>query len=51
MHAAIKIGGRRLYELAHRGQEIERPTRHVTISTLELLPWDPAVATLLPESS
>ena len=51
MHAAIKIGGRRLYELAHRGEEVERPTRRVTISALELLAWEPPMATLLIDCS
>ena len=39
MHAAIKVGGRRLYELAHRGEEIERGPRRVTITALELVAW------------
>ena len=37
MYSAIKIGGQKLYELARKGQEIERPTRTVTIHGLELL--------------
>ena len=37
MYSAIKIGGQKLYELARRGQEIERPARTVTIHGLELL--------------
>ena len=37
MFSAIKIGGQKLYELARKGQEIERPTRTVTIHGLELL--------------
>lgn len=32
MHSAIKIGGKKLYELARKGIEIERPARAVTIS-------------------
>ena len=51
MHSAIKIGGRRLYELARQGEEIERPTRRVVISTLELIDWQPPVATLLVDCS
>jgi tRNA pseudouridine55 synthase len=51
MHAAIKVGGRRLYELAHRGQEIERPTRRIEITELELVAWEPPVATLLIDCS
>ncbi|HET7091976.1 MAG TPA: tRNA pseudouridine(55) synthase TruB, partial [Thermomicrobiales bacterium] len=46
MHSAIKIGGRKLYELARKGEEIERPPRPVTIHALELLAWEPPVARL-----
>lgn len=31
MYSAVKIGGRKLYELARRGQEIDRPARRITI--------------------
>lgn len=37
MHSAIKIGGKKLYELARQGVEIERPPRPVTISLFELV--------------
>ena len=37
MYSAIKIGGRKLYELARKGQEVERPPRRITIYELELL--------------
>ena len=37
MYSAIKIGGQKLYELARRGQEIERKPRSITIHELELL--------------
>ena len=37
MFSAIKIGGRKLYELARKGQEVERKSRSVTIHELELL--------------
>ena len=37
MYSAIKIGGQKLYQLARKGQEIERPARTVTIHALELL--------------
>jgi len=46
MHSAIKIGGQRLYDLARRGEEIDRPPRPVTIHRLELVGWAPPVATL-----
>jgi tRNA pseudouridine55 synthase len=35
MHSAVKIGGRRLYTLARRGKEIERPARDVVIYAVE----------------
>ncbi len=37
MYSAIKIGGKKLYELARKGHEVERPARPVTIKALELL--------------
>ena len=37
MYSAIKRNGKKLYELARAGQEVERPPRPVTIHALELL--------------
>lgn len=37
MYSAIKIGGKKLYEIAREGGEIERKPRKVTISSLEFL--------------
>jgi tRNA pseudouridine55 synthase len=37
MHSAIKYQGRPLYKLAHRGIEVERQPRRVTIYALDLL--------------
>ena len=37
MYSAIKINGRKLYELARKGAEIDRPARRITIRELELL--------------
>ena len=37
MYSAVKIGGRKLYELARRGKEVERPARRITIHALEVL--------------
>ncbi|NLA86787.1 MAG: tRNA pseudouridine(55) synthase TruB [Clostridiales bacterium] len=37
MYSAVKIGGRKLYELARRGIEAERKPRQITIETLEVL--------------
>ncbi len=41
MYSAIKIGGKKLYELARKGKEVERPPRPVTIKGLELLEQKP----------
>lgn len=43
MHAAIKVGGKKLYELAREGKEITRAPRPVTISAFELLSDQPAM--------
>jgi len=37
MFSAVKVGGKRLYELARKGITIERPPRKVTIYELEVL--------------
>ena len=37
MYSAVKIGGQKLYQIARRGGEIERPARPVTVYELELL--------------
>jgi len=37
MYSAIKVSGKKLYELARKGREVERKPRPVTIHTLELL--------------
>ena len=36
MYSAIKINGKKLYELARKGREVERPARKVTIHSLTL---------------
>ena len=40
MYSALKHQGRRLYELARAGEEIERPARHIRIHELKLLALD-----------
>lgn len=37
MFSAVKVGGVRLYEYARKGIEVERPTRKVSIYSIELL--------------
>jgi tRNA pseudouridine55 synthase len=51
MHSAIKVGGRKLYELARAGQSIERAPRAVEIYQLSLLEWNAPTATCLIDCS
>lgn len=37
MFSAVKVNGRKLYEYARRGEVVERPTRQITIYSLDLL--------------
>lgn len=37
MYSALKVNGRRLYELAREGKEVERKSRPVTIHDIEIL--------------
>lgn len=48
MYSAVKVDGKRLYELARSGESVERTPRPVTIHRLELLEWKPDVE--LPEA-
>ncbi|MCI0570879.1 MAG: tRNA pseudouridine(55) synthase TruB, partial [Myxococcaceae bacterium] len=36
MYSAVRVGGKRLYELARAGEEVERAARQVTVHALEL---------------
>jgi len=38
MYSAVKVRGKKLYELARRGVEVERRPREITVFALELLP-------------
>lgn len=40
MFSALKHEGRRLYELARQGREVERKSRRVTIKRFDLIQWD-----------
>ena len=42
MYSAVKINGKKLYELARKGKEVERKPRPVTIHVLELLDETPS---------
>ena len=46
MYSALKQGGKRLYELARAGIEVERKPRNVEVFNLELLDWSPPVASV-----
>lgn len=39
-YSAVKIAGRRLYDYARNGEEVELPKRHVTISSIDILSID-----------
>lgn len=51
MHSAIKMGGKKLYELARAGAEVERQPRHVTIHRLDLESYEPPDVRLFVECS
>ncbi len=40
MYSALKRGGKRLYELAYKGIEVERAPRSVTVGRLELIAYN-----------
>ncbi|GHV29396.1 tRNA pseudouridine synthase B [Clostridia bacterium] len=39
-YSAVKVKGKKLYELARRGEQVERPSRVVTITKLEVVDYD-----------
>ena len=41
MYSAIRMGGRRLYELARKGVVVERPARHVCVHKLDITAYAP----------
>lgn len=46
MYSAIKQGGRKLYELARAGEEVERRPRRVRIDALAIMDWSSPLFTL-----
>lgn len=46
MYSAVKQGGRKLYELARAGEEVERQPRTVRIDALTITDWQPPEITL-----
>lgn len=54
MVSAVKVGGRKLYEAARRGEEVERDPRRVTVHRFEVESFEPGpypVATVVVECS
>ena len=45
MYSAVKVGGRKLYELARKGEEIERTPRSVYVERVSCTGYDPATGT------
>jgi tRNA pseudouridine55 synthase len=45
MTSAVRVGGERLYAKAHRGEEVERPTREVEVHRAELIDTGEGTAT------
>ena len=46
MYSALKRDGKRLYELARKGIEVEREPRPVSVYGIEMTGWKPPVATV-----
>lgn len=46
MYSALKVGGRKLYELAREGKEVERKPRPVTFYEIEILSVDLPLVTI-----
>lgn len=42
MHSAIKVGGRKLYEIARAGQTVERAARRVTVDRIDIARFEQA---------
>lgn len=40
MYSAVKVNGQKLYDLARKGKEVERPAREITVHQIELLDFD-----------
>jgi tRNA pseudouridine55 synthase len=52
MVSAVKVGGRRLHQLARQGVEVERPSRRVTVDRFDVRPTsDPGVLAIEVECS
>ncbi len=40
MYSAVKVNGQKLYDLARKGREVERPARDIIVHEMELLDFD-----------
>lgn len=40
MYSAVRVNGKRLYELARKGVEIKRPQKKITVYSIEILSFD-----------
>ena len=43
-YSAVKVGGRKAYEMARKGEEVDIEPRMINVYSLELLEWDPPEA-------
>lgn len=43
-YSAVKVGGRKAYEMARKGEEVDLEPRMINVYSLELLEWDPPEA-------
>ena len=46
MHSAVKVDGKRLYELARVGEKVDVAPRSITIHRIECVRWESPVATI-----
>lgn len=46
IYSAIKVDGRKAYDIARDGETVELEPRHITVHSLELLDWDPPEAVI-----
>lgn len=46
MYSAVKVKGKKLYELARAGRTVARPERPVTIHSIDIINWDAPVLEL-----
>jgi len=46
MHSALKHKGKRLYQLAREGREVDRAARRIEVSRLDFVQWQPPLITI-----